>query len=102
LEMVQENKIAARLANALHFFHDGDGVRNCRNKIRGENAVKTGIGKLQFRGVHLQKANFSEAQQFGAFLSFFEHALGEIDASKFDVAWQQWQRKAGADAYFQE
>src|SRR5688572_19330068 len=33
LEMVQENEVSARFADALHFFHDGDWVGHGRNEI---------------------------------------------------------------------
>src|SRR5688500_834739 len=102
LKMVEENEIAARLANALHFFHDRDGIRDGGNKIRGEDSVESGVGKFQAGGVHFHEPDVAKAQLFGAFAGFFEHSLGEIDPCKLDIARQQWQRKARANADFEK
>jgi hypothetical protein len=102
LEMIQENKIAAGFADPLHFFHDGHGIGNGGNEIGGENAVKAGIGKFEPGGVHLHEADAAEAELFGAFAGLVEHALGEVDAGEFNVAWEEGKGKTCAYADFEQ
>jgi hypothetical protein len=102
LEMIQEHEVAAGFADAFHFFHYGHGIGNCGNKICGENAVETRIGKFEPGGIHLHKADVAEAKLFGAFAGLVEHALGEVDAGEFNVAREEGKGETGANAYFEQ
>ena len=80
LEMVQENKVAAGFADALHFVDDADGIGDGGHEVGGEDAVKTGVGEIEGGGVHLAKLDALEFELGGAFAGLVEHFLGEVDA----------------------
>src|SRR5688572_27928020 len=100
--MIQENEVAARLADAFHFFHDRDGIRNGGNEISGKNAIEAGVGKFEAGGVHLHEADVAEAQLLGAFAGFVEHSLGEVDAGEFDIAGKKRKGESRANTHFQK
>src|SRR5688572_29960520 len=99
--MVENDQLAARLADPTHLTHDFDGIGHAIHDVRRVDDVERVVCKLQVRCIHLHETHVGQPLPSHAAARLLEHRRGKVDAGDAAVARVEGGVDTGSYAHFE-